>query len=48
MAVSAFCKGFANISYESSDTHTRRLYVSAAYLFLNFGFILVCGMSNSD
>ena len=44
VAASVFCKDFVDISYENSHTHTRRLYVAAAYLFLNYNFILVCGM----
>ena len=45
MAASVLCKDFVNISYEYSRTHTRGLYVAAAYLYLKFNFILVCGMS---
>ena len=45
LIASVFYKNFVDISYENSHTHTRRLNVAAAYLFLTFNFILVCGMS---
>ena len=48
VAASVFWKDFVSISYESSHTHTRRLYVAATYLFLNYNFILVCGMYFPD
>ena len=48
VAAYVFYKDFVNISYENSHTHTGRLYVAAAYLFLKYNFILVCGMSFSD
>ena len=43
--VSAFVfrKDFIDISYENSHTHSRRLNVAAAYLFLKCMFILVSG-----
>ena len=44
MTASVLCKDVFDISYENSHTHTRRLYVAAAYLFLKCNFILVCGM----
>ena len=48
VAASVFCKDFVDISYENSHIRTRRLYVSAAYLFPKCNFILVCRMSFSD
>ena len=45
---SVFSKDFFHISYENSHTRTRRLYVSAAYLFLKYNSILVCGTYFSD
>ena len=41
-------KNFVGISYENSHAHTRRLNVAAAYLFLKYNFILVCGMFFPD
>ena len=35
VAASVFYKDFVDISYENSHTRTRRLYVAAAYYFLN-------------
>ena len=48
VAAFIFCKDFVDISYENSHTHTRRLNVAAAYLFIKYNFILVCGMSFPD
>ena len=44
MATSLLCKDFVDINYEDSHTHSRRLYVAAAYLFVKCNFIMVCGM----
>ena len=47
---SCFCilQGLFDISYDNSHTCTRRLYVSAAYLFFKYNSILVCGTYFSD
>ena len=47
-AASVFSKDFFDISYENSHTRTRRLYVSAAYLFFKYNSILVSGTYFSD
>ena len=48
VAAFIFCKDSVDISYENSHTHTRKLNVVAAYLFIKYNFILVCGMFFSD
>ena len=48
MASFIFCKNFVDIIYENFHAHARRLYVAAAYLFLNYKFILVWKMPFSD
>ena len=45
VAASVFCKDFVNISYDNSHTHTRRLFVDAACLFLKYTFRFIYEMS---
>ena len=45
---SVFSKDFFHISYENSHARTRRLYVSASYLFLKYNSMLVYGTYFSD
>ena len=48
VASEVFCKDFVDINCDSFISQTRRLYMAAGHLFLNYNCILVFAISFSD